>query len=160
MRMTSGKSPLPLPKLQSLYTRPSVMKILIIEDEPISQKLLLHQLSPLGDCSVASTSEDAMALYRSSSERGEHFELICLDIMLPDASGQDILRQIREWEMENEVQSPAKILMTTGLNDPENVVMSFQFGCEAYITKPISRETLFSELRKLGIVNLKHPASV
>lgn len=131
----------------------STMNILIIEDEPISQKVLLHQLSTLGKCAVASTCKDGIKLFRESADKGEHFNLICLDIMLPDASGQEVLRQIREWEMEQEVKNPSKILMTTGLNDPENVVMSFQFGCEAYITKPISKDRLYSELRKLGIVN-------
>jgi two-component system, chemotaxis family, chemotaxis protein CheY len=126
------------------------VKILIIEDEPISQKVLVQQLSPLGTCSVASTSDEALKIYKDSFKKGEYFDLICLDIMIPTISGQEVLRHIREFEQGHSAKNPSKIIMTTGLDDPETVVTSFQYGCEGYITKPISKNRLMSELKKLG----------
>ena len=129
------------------------MKILIAEDDPISQTLMSHMLRSLGDCRVARDGNEAIELFRTAHEEKSPYDLVCLDIMMPGKSGQEVLVDLREIEKSFGVDSKysVKVVMTTGLSDAQSVVSAFEHGCEAYVTKPVSREILFSTLRQLGL---------
>ncbi len=134
------------------------MKILVVEDDPVSQKLLARLLREFGDCEVVENGRLGLERFKQSLDAGAPYDLLCLDIMMPELSGQQLLVAVREFEERIGIQPQqgVKIIMTTSLDDAENVVGAFQNGCEAYITKPINRESLFGELRKLGISPSAH----
>ena len=133
------------------------MKILIAEDDVVCQKVLVKFLEDLGMIDTALDGAEAWNKYRKAIEEQAPFDLICLDIMMPHMSGKELLTKIREHELTVPKFPPAKILMTTALNDTETIVSSFQSGCEAYITKPIERAHLSEELGRIGItLPLRH----
>lgn len=130
------------------------MKILIVEDDFASRKLMQKFLSPYGACEVVVDGEEAVNAFKESLEKEEHFDLVCLDIMLPKMDGQQVLKNIRAMEAARGIhgQDGAKVIMTTALSDTSNIISAFRSQCEGYVTKPVSRQRLLTEMRELGLV--------
>ncbi len=130
------------------------MKILIMEDDFTSATVLQKILSEFGDVTIASDAKEAVAIYLDNFSKGGHFDLICLDIMVPEIDGQEVLKIIRNHEIEhgnNSLLKRSKIVMITALNDIENLMESFREQCEGYIIKPFSREKIRRTLDQLSI---------
>lgn len=130
------------------------MKILIVEDDFASRKLMQKFLSPYGACEVVVDGEEAVNAFKESLEKEEHFDLVCLDIMLPKMDGQQVLKNIRSMEAARGIlgRDGTKVIMTTALSDTSNIISAFRSQCEGYVTKPVSRQRLLTEMRELGLV--------
>ena len=87
-------------------------------------------------------------------EDGEPYDLICLDVMMPVLDGYQVLKAIRNIEVERGIpkEKKVKVIMTTALNEERNVKMAFELGCEAYSGKPIDVEKFEKVLQKLGLI--------
>lgn len=130
------------------------MRALIVEDDQTSRTILEKYLKPYADCDVAIDGADAYKMFIGACKECKPYQLICLDIMMPEIDGHDVLRKIREYERDNKVDLHAavKVIMVTALDDSMNVLRAFQEGCESYISKPIDKESLYHELRKLSLI--------
>jgi two-component system chemotaxis response regulator CheY len=131
------------------------MKTLIVEDEPTSRLLLQAILSGYGDCDIATDGEEAVEAFRSAFEQGVPYDLVCMDIMMPKLDGHEALAKIRNIEKEGKVpaEEAAKVIMTTALGDPKNVVKAlYGEGAGSYLVKPIGKQKLLEELRCLGLI--------
>ena len=128
------------------------MKILIVEDDFISRRILQKYLSPFGVCEMAVNGREALSAFSLAWEEGEPYRLIFLDIMLPEMDGKEVLKKIRSMEMERGVpeQERAKIVMTTALNDPTNVLEAIKSQCNDYLVKPIDKNKLLEKLKRIG----------
>ncbi len=129
------------------------MKILIVEDDYAGRLLMERYLSDYGKCNSVDDGQHALDAYRAALDSEEPYRIIMLDIMLPTMNGQEILRSIREIEKERGIH-PAdfvKVIMTSALSDPKNIVQAFNEGsADSYLVKPINKKTLHRELEKLG----------
>ena len=132
----------------------SVMKTLIAEDDFTSSLLLQEILKPYGPQNLAVNGKDAVEAVRASLETGEPYDLVCLDIMMPEMDGQTVLRRIREMEDKAGIFGPdgAKIIMTTALGNKENILEAFAEQCDGYLIKPIRKDELLRSLRKLKLI--------
>ncbi len=141
--------------------RESRLKILIVEDDFTCRKLLQTFLSEYGDCFVAINGHEAVEAVREVLDEGQPYDLVCLDIMMPEMDGHEALEAIRQIENEHGIAGldGVKVIMTTALGDSKNVIGAFRTGCEAYIVKPVSKEKLLEEMEKLGLFNLVARAS-
>lgn len=130
------------------------MKTLIVEDDFTSRQLMLGMLTPFGDAHVAANGREALMAFRMSLDDKAPYDLICLDIMMPEMDGQEALKGMRGLEEERGilVGRGAKVIMTTALGDKENVLSAFRELCDAYLVKPISKEKLLDQLRTLGLI--------
>ena len=128
------------------------MKTLIVEDDFLSRKLMLAYLSPLGECDVATNGSEAIEAFMIANDAGQHYDLITLDIMMPEMSGQEVLKRVRMIEEDQNLPA-AKIIMTTALKDADNVMTAFKSQCEGYLVKPIESEKLRGLLRELDLLN-------
>jgi two-component system chemotaxis response regulator CheY len=128
------------------------MKALIVEDDYASRAILLRLLQPYGEVQVTVNGEDAIAAFASARGTGHPFDLVCLDIMLPGKDGQSVLRAIRALESSEAAgaHKPARVIMTTALNDRTNVVDAI-VNCDAYLVKPIDSKVLKSRLIEFGL---------
>ena len=130
------------------------MRCLIVEDDFGSRRLLQAMLREYGTSDVVVDGQEAIDAFRLAWEENNPYDLVFLDIMMPNVDGQEALRRIRATESEIGIRDRdrAKVVMTTALGDPENVVQAFyEGGADGYVVKPIKRETLVSELEKLGL---------
>ena len=128
------------------------MKILIVEDDLSSRKFLYKFMSNYGDCDITVDGMEGLDAYLMALDEGEHYDLICLDIMMPKVDGVKVLKTIREMEKQRGIESErkVKIIMTTALNDVDLVKNSFDSGCEVYATKPIDIKKLENVMEKLN----------
>ncbi len=129
------------------------MKILIVEDDFTSRLLLQEVLKAYGTVELAVDGLEAVAAFRKALEQEDPYGLICMDIMMPVKDGHEALREIRALEEARGVLSTqgVKIIMTTALSDPRNVMDSYHDLCDAYVIKPVDRASLIMELMRLGI---------
>ncbi len=132
------------------------MKILIAEDAPVNQLLLANFLKPYGECHLVSDGESAVERFRESlEETARKYDLVCLDIMMPEMDGQAALKEIRHLEKERGLHdgSRVKVMMITALDDSGNIMEALvKGGCEAYLTKPVSASVIQQQLVELGLI--------
>lgn len=130
------------------------LRILIVEDDFISRRLLNKMLSNYGICDIAVDGREALQAFSMGIEENNPYDLICLDIMLPGMDGQIVLKSIRQLEQENNIHglSRAKVLMTTALDDAENIFSAFRHQADGYIIKPITLKSLKEQMIKLDLL--------
>lgn len=131
------------------------MKTLIVEDDFTSRLLLQEFLKSYGPSHIAVNGKEAVEAMRIALEANEPYDLICMDIMMPEMDGQEALREIRNIEEARGIFSSdgAKIMMTTALGDMRNVIAAYKSLCDAYLTKPIDKAKLLKELRKMKLIS-------
>ncbi len=127
------------------------MKTLIVEDDFLSRKLMLAYLTPLGECDVAANGLEALEAFVLACDMGKYYDLVTLDIMMPEMSGQEVLKRIRSIEEERGLDA-ARVVMTTALQDSVNVMTAFKSQCDGYLIKPIESEKLRELLRTLNLI--------
>lgn len=131
------------------------MRVLIVEDDFVSRKLLQKMLGHYGECDIAVNGMEAIQAFKLALDDNRPYDLVCMDIMMPHIDGQQALKELRRIEIERGI-TPAqevKVIMTTALDDPKNVVESlYRGGATAYVLKPIDRKKLIDEVRKLGLM--------
>jgi len=131
------------------------MRVLIVEDDFVSRKLMQKLLGHYGECDVAVNGQEAIDAFKLALSDARPYDLICMDIMMPQIDGQRALKEIRKIEREKgvPVSKEVKVIMTTALDDPKNVVESlYKGGATSYVIKPIDKKKLLDEVKKLGLL--------
>jgi len=128
------------------------MKILIVDDEFILRRFAREILSQLGDCDIAVNGKEALTAFEQAYENHKPYDLITMDIMMPEFNGIETLKTIRNWEKSHNIPDAkqVKVIMITGSQDKINFLHSFREGCEAYVLKPYYPENLLEAVNKLG----------
>lgn len=133
------------------------MKSLIVEDDFTARKLMQVYLEKLGECFIAVNGKEAVDAFSEALDGSQPYDLICLDIMMPEMDGMEALKNIRRIEEEYQKiteLSAVKVIMTTARDQSKDVFGAFNVGCEAYMIKPIRKDNLFNEIAKLGLIEL------
>ncbi len=126
------------------------MRVLLVEDDPTTSRsielMLTHANLNVYCTDLGEDGIDLAKLY--------DYDLILLDLNLPDMSGHEVLRQLRL----SRVDTP--ILILTGSDDTENKIKSFGFGADDYLTKPFHREELVARIHAIIRRSKGHSQSV
>ena len=130
-------------------------RILIMEDDMVSRKFLSKYLSRYGDCDLVVDGLEAIDAYLLAMKDGLAYDLICLDVMMPKIDGIRVLKTIRDLERQHQVpeMEASKIIMTTVLGETEIVKSAFDYGCNAYASKPIDMTKMTEVLIKIGFID-------
>lgn len=130
------------------------MRILVVEDDFVSRRLLQEVLTKYGNCDVAVNGNEAIQAFKLAWKENKDYDVIFLDIMMPEMDGQEVLREIRKLEKERGVGGfdGVKIIMVTSLGDHENIKEAFREQCEAYLIKPIDKIKLVQTMKDLGLI--------
>ena len=129
------------------------MRILITDDDQVCTRLVATILKPYGTCQEAGNGEIAIRLFTEALVKNEPFDLVCLDIQMPDLDGQSTLRCLRAIEAAfgRTGLAGAKILMVTTQGDAKSVSAAFRGQCEGYVIKPIDKAQIIAQLVELGV---------
>lgn len=131
------------------------MKTLIVEDDFTSRFFLQKMMVKYGYCDVAVNGKEALDAFILAYEEDSPYDLILLDIMMPEMNGKEALKRIRSYERSIKVsyKKEVKIIMLTALDSPQDVIESFyQGGCSAYIVKPVEKVKLVEVLKEYKLL--------
>jgi two-component system chemotaxis response regulator CheY len=114
------------------------MRILIVDDDFLSRKLLTRELRNFGPCAQACDGEEGLQAYKSALAEGAPYDLILLDIVMPGMDGGELLRKIRADENSRGATGDrgCTIAMATTKAHKDTVVRSFRDQADGYIIKP------------------------
>jgi len=116
------------------------MRILVVDDDAPTRELLARSLGRAGHAApTAASCQEAEAIVR-----GEHFDVLVLDVMLPDGSGLDLCRALRQ----QRVKTP--ILLLTAQGAVGDRVAGLNAGADDYLPKPFAVSELVARVRALG----------
>jgi class 3 adenylate cyclase len=116
-------------------------KILVVDDAPKNVKLLADLLSVKG-YSIGTASSGAEALAQVEAERPD---LVLLDVVMPEMSGYEVCRKIRE----NPATGILPVVMVTALDPTEERIKGLEAGADDFLTKPINQAELLARVRSL-----------
>ena len=126
------------------------MRILLVEDDPTTSRsielMLTHANLNVFCTDLGEDGIDLAKLY--------DYDLILLDLNLPDMSGHEVLRQLRLARIET------PILILSGADDTESKIKGFGFGADDYLTKPFHREELVARIHAIIRRSKGHSQSV
>jgi len=129
------------------------MRFLIVDDELINRKILEKIVSAVAQSDLVHSGQTAINAFVKAWENWSPYDLILLDIAMPNMDGKDVLEQIRKLETDKKVppDKKCKIVMVTGASDKATIVSCVQLGCDDYIVKPIDAKPLALKLRRLNV---------
>lgn len=127
------------------------MRILIIDDEFTALTKMMTLLTRVGDCAAATNGKQALEMFQTALEEKYPFDLITIDIRLPDTNGVELLGKFNELEVQFQ-RMPSRKIMVTAKGDSDSVFKAASHHCDAYLVKPVKRDVLMRKLEELGLV--------
>ena len=130
------------------------VKIVMIEDDEGHARLIERNIRRSGVNNeilpFANGSDAVKYLFGGDGTGVEHKDqalLILLDLNLPDMTGIDILKRVKE----NEFLKCAPVVVLTTTDDAQEIKRCYELGCNVYITKPVNYESFANAIRQLGL---------
>ncbi|PPR70786.1 MAG: Cell cycle response regulator CtrA [Alphaproteobacteria bacterium MarineAlpha3_Bin4] len=126
------------------------MRVLLVEDDPTTQqsvRMMLESASMVVD--TTDLGEDGLEISKLYD-----YDIIILDLMLPDIGGMEVLRRLRD----SRIETP--VLILSGLTGSENKVKGLGIGADDYLTKPFNKEELLARIQAIVRRSQGHSQSV
>ena len=126
------------------------MRILLVEDDPATSKSIELMLSSAGMVlDTTDLGEDGLEIGKLYD-----YDIIILDLMLPDMDGHEVLRRLRA----SKVETP--VLILSGLSDSDQKVKGLGSGADDYLTKPFNKEELIARIHAIVRRSKGHSDSI
>lgn len=132
--------------------RGNSLRFLIVEDDPTAGGLLHYILRQHGDCVLCESGHEGLAAFRAGWDQGFPFDLLILDLFLPDLHGDAILKEIRADEAQRGIQDAAqrcKVLINTASKDLGQMRQTLELEPDGYLMKPINVDSLIDRIASL-----------
>lgn len=123
------------------------MKVLVIDDMATMRKIIKNMLGKIGFKNIQEADDGATAwpMIKDAHEKGEPYEFIVSDWNMPQMTGLDLLKHIRETEEFKKLP----FLMITAEAEQGNVVIAVKAGVSNFIVKPFSAQVLKEKIDKI-----------
>ena len=133
------------------------MKALVVDDDLMTRIVLQEILSGYADVHSCVDGNEAVLAYKRALERGDPYDLICMDVLMPVMGGIEALTLIRR---EEELHFPlrpraTKVIITTASGDTDTISQAFRELCDAYIIKPVDAEEFTNVVECLFPITLR-----
>lgn len=131
------------------------MLILIAEDEPLSRNMLTAMLADHGVVTTVENGMEAVLAFEQALNDNTPYDLVCLDVLMPEMDGNDALRRMRQAEKEAGIppEKESLVIMTTAIRDKSIINDTFMRNrAAAYMVKPVRRANLLTVLRDFKLI--------
>jgi two-component system, chemotaxis family, chemotaxis protein CheY len=133
-----------------------MVKCLIVDDDELGRELISQYLQGVAVCEMAENGVEAVDMFRGAFEGGQPYDLIILDIVMPEMDGHTAAKEIRliekEWGVS--INEGVSIMVLSSLNTPGDVIKSYLSArSAAHLVKPVQPEKLLATLSKMGMNN-------
>lgn len=119
-------------------------QIMVVEDDPFSQRLVMNALKSKYEISITKDGAGALMNYVHSAP-----DILFLDIGLPDIDGHEVLRRLFEFDPD------AYVVMFSGNGDRENVMKAVELGAKGFVGKPFTQERLLKYISQSPFIQEK-----
>ncbi|GFE60378.1 response regulator [Geobacter sp. AOG2] len=129
-------------------------KCLVVDDDELGREIIAQYLENVPVVDTAINGQDAVEKFREALTSDAPYELILLDIVMPDmdgiAAGKEIRKREKELALPTDKQ--VKIIMLTALNTPQDVMQSMlSVQSSAYLVKPVEPDKVRKTISQLGL---------
>lgn len=126
-----------------------MLRVLIVDDNFANRQFLFELLGDRATCHAAVNGKEAVEAFKASVENDKPYDLILLDIAMPEMNGIEFLHAVRSDEERRGVilGEGVPIIMVTAHEEP--FMKAFNLGCDDYVLKPIDPEELFRKIDEL-----------
>lgn len=131
------------------------MKCLIVEDDRVSSQVLEKMMTRYGSFDAVVNGQLAIERFRQAHESASPYDLVLMDIMMPEINGLQSVKAMRQMEVQLGVPLAklVKVIMTTALDDPRTIMKAlYESDASSYLVKPITLQKLTDELRMLKLI--------
>lgn len=136
-----------MPEIQNLkdLSPDKNIEILVVEDNPINQRVMIRMLDKLGFSTIDIASNGLEALERTDKKP---YDIIFMDVQMPEMDGITATQKLRERDAEQDKAQPIIIALTAGAMKGDRE-MCLKAGMDHYLIKPVKLEELSEMLRKV-----------
>ena len=122
-------------------------KVLVVDDEAINRRLIRGVLAYKAVCDCVETGQEALIAFTSAYETKNPYQVVLLDIAMPQMDGIEVVKAMRGYEETNGIRlgKGIPIIMVTAFKEP--FMEAFQEGADDYILKPVDQDTLIQKIR-------------
>jgi two-component system, chemotaxis family, chemotaxis protein CheY len=133
------------------------MKALVVDDDLTCRLVLESLMSGLAEVDTCSDGTGAVRAVRRALAAGQPYDLISMDIAMPEMSGMQALQLIRQEEEYRGRPRASKVIVVAGSEDTGSIQEAFGQLCDAYLVKPVEAERFFDLVACL--CDVSHPGS-
>ena len=120
-------------------------RVLVIDDDSKSRRIFEINLNSMGyETVMANNGEEAMEVLAGDS----YFDLIITDVAMPFLTGFELSKKLKEYTETKEIP----VIATSAFHDWHKAIEEHELIVDGFIPKPIERETLLRELKKVGLL--------
>lgn len=120
------------------------MKILIVDDEPVSREVLQKIVSGPEGHQVTAV-EDAKTAWALLDDPARYFDVAFVDLSMPEVDGYQLLHRIRQ----NPLLASMEVVICTGSKDRASLAKAIQLGARHYLVKPVTKEIVLAKLLQI-----------
>jgi len=127
------------------------MKILVIDDEYVALSRMVKLFSRWGEAVGATNGAQAKEMVEKAMQIGTPYDIISIDIELPDSDGLELLNQLRSIEERYHPENPwySKKIIISAKSKHDNIQKALALGCDDFLVKPVSLTTLEEKMKHL-----------
>ena len=132
-----------------------MLRCLIVEDDELSRELLALQMEPYALCDQAENGLIGVERFTDALQAGHPYDLILLDIMMPEMDGLEAAKAILAFEEKQgiTIEKGVAIVVLSSLSTPQDVIQAYVAAqSAAHLVKPVQPEKLVKTLRKLDLI--------
>ncbi|MBV5339959.1 MAG: response regulator [Deltaproteobacteria bacterium] len=131
-----------------------MVRCLVVDDDELGRELISQYLEGVADCEMAENGLKAVDKFRTAFEGGTPYDLIILDLVMPEMDGHAAAKEIRTIEKEwgVSINDGVNIIVLSSLSTPGDVIHAYVSArSAAHLLKPVQPDKLLVTLSKLGI---------
>jgi two-component system chemotaxis response regulator CheY len=127
------------------------LRILVVEDDPSAGLLYKSLFASYGAIDLATHGMEAFGFLDRALASGEHYDLVCADIQMPDIDGFTVIEEIRKKEAASGV-TPCQIFVVTCSVSAANKDRAMKLGANGFFGKPVDITLFEAALKKTGVL--------